>query len=824
MKIITRLALLLIIFFALIGGAALVAKPSAAIFYHKTKLQMERCSPAAGFSVRCPVRLPPAIFPAEGVLLYDNGRQLPREPAPYVSTAGDGTFATETNEEGGYAILFAPLGNSDPFTDGKTYRAYFSVSFLNQTTGILSLGVVLAGLISFLSFAFKQAKGVKDGKSLAKEAPLWMDGYLAQAGRVMAGIRSAADGRWWSFWTGWGALSLASGAAAFALVFLEWIFLITGVSFMGGMSLGEKLEVMLLSGLFLTCLALVLILVLLGVSLLLRLVRLGWAAFLIAELVPAALITALIVLMADNFTYVVFHFGILTAKGMLRIVYGVLVGILFGIVYGTRLSTWKHWEPKDLFSGSRGWLSFPTLGVMGISLVFAMLNFEPGVRVAAVVDRIQGASINYPNIILIGSDGVNASHMSVYGYERDTTPNLREMSSTLLIAENAFTNTGETFGSIASIFTGKLTTETGVIYPPNILQGEDAFEHLPGILSRVGYKTVEIAVPHYVDAFNMNIQDGFELVNGQQSLQKDPLVRTWRNAGYASSAYFLYKLEEKLASRLLHAFHLETIANPFDVVTQPASWWDDRQKMDELLRLFDQGDQPLFVHLHLMGTHGQRFFQEQVFSLGQEQTEEWMTDFYDDSILAFDGYIGELIEYLRTIGQYDNTLLVLYSDHAMKWRTNERIPLIFRFPGDQWAGMIPGNTQNLDIAPTILDYLDLTIPRWMSGSSLLTANLSEDRLIFSARVIKTYQDEEKLGYIEANLLQPPFYQFKSVGVIACDRWYELNLWTEEWNSGVIPGHTNPCREEELHSKTELVEKIAEQLASHGFDVTSLRGE
>jgi arylsulfatase A-like enzyme len=824
MKKIIPIGFLLIYLLALGASAMLVIKPGAGMFYHKTKLQMERCSPAAGFAVRCPVRLPPAIFPAEGVLLYENGRQLPREPAPYVSTAGDGTFATETNEEGGFSILFAPLGNSDPFTDGKTYRAYFSVSFLNQTTGILSLGVVLAGLISFLSFAFKQAKGVKDGKALPKEALLWIDGYLAQMGRVMAGIRSAADGGWRSFFESWGKMSAASGAAACALIFMEWLFLITGASFMDGMSLGEELKVFFLSALFLILLALALGLAFLSLALLLRLVRLGWVAFLLADLSPAALITALIVLVVENFTYVIFHFGILTSAGALRSIYGVLIGITFASVYGWRLSSWKLWDQQKSFTGKARWPSLVVLGVTGIALVIALLSYDARFQEAAAVNPSASTAPRRPNIVLIGSDGVNASHMSVYGYERNTTPILRELSSTLLIAENAFTNSAGTYGSISSIFTGKLPFETGTIYPPTILQGSDAFEHLPGILSKAGYKTVEIGVPHYVDAFTMNIQDGFDLVNGKQSIQKDPLVKAWRDAGYATSAYFLYKLEEKLANRIRHALLIETIENPFEAVTQPASWLEDRQKMDELLAFFNQNDQPLFAHVHLMGTHGARFYVKAVFSQGEEQTEDWMTDFYDDSVLAFDSYLGELITALKENGQYENTVLIVYSDHAMKLSATERIPLIFRFPGDQFAGRISGNSQNLDIAPTVLDYLGMDIPEWMSGSSLLRTKPGKDRLIFSAQWIKAYQAENKFWYIDVNQFQPPFYQFRYARVIACDHWYELTLATKEWMTGIVPQHTSPCAEGEAPGKAQVMEAIADLLEGYGFDVTSLRDE
>ena len=806
-------------------SAVLVVKPGAAVFYYQIDLPMDGCAPLEGFSYRCLVNLPPALFPSDGVLLFEDGQPLSRKNNVYVSTVGDGCFTAEVNPNGDYYIDFAPSGNRDPFTLTKSYRAYFPVIFLSRTVGIWVLGLPLFGLLSFVGFAFSQAKALQDLRQMPREAWKWADRYLARCGWVIAGIQSSLHKDWRSFFQMWGRLSIVTGALACWLVLMEWVFLVTGVSFMIRMSLGEKMEVFLLSALFLTCLSELVILVLLGMALALRSFRLEWAAFLIAELVPSTLLVATIVLMVDNFTYVVFHLGILTSKQLLRAMYGVLIGILFWFMYWRRQNSWVKIGQAQGSRANFHLLSGVTLGVMGASLVAAILGYGANFQTTASANHSKGIAHNLPHILLIGSDGVNAENMSVYGYERDTTPNLRELRSTFLIAENAFTNSGATLGSIASIFTSKLPTETGVIYPPNILQGSDAFEHLPGILSRLGYKTVEIGVPHYVDAYTMNLQSGFDMVNGRESIQEDLLVRSWRNAGYASSAYFIYKLQEKLTNRLLHAFYLETIENPFDAVNKPASWLDDRQKMDQLLSLFSQDDQPIFVHVHLMGTHGPRFnIQEAKYSLGEEQSSDWELDFYDDAILAFDRYIGELVEALKTNGQYDHTLLILYSDHAQRFNTNKKIPLLFHFPGDEYAGSFSDNAQNLDIAPTVLDYLGGAVPTWMSGRSLLSASPGKDRLIYSAKVFHVQQIENNLWSLDVNQLQPPFYQFWSIQVIACNRWFELDLWTREWDTGVIEGHTAPCAEEALPSRAEMLQSIRELLANQGYDVSSLESK
>ncbi len=826
MKKIAFLIIVVVYILAVITSLLLVIKPGAAIFYYKAALQMEHCAPDSGFAYRCPVNLSPKLFSPERVLLFEDGQQLYRGTRSQISTTGNGEFTVEVTANGDYSIYFAPIENSDPLSNDAIYRVYYAPIFFSRAKGIQYLGILLAGLLLYgllpiFRSAFRRANNWLHLRLVRVKSSFQMVvRFLARKGAFFANIVSAANSGRRSFFLSWGKLYVVTGAAAYWLIFMEWLFLVTGASFMSGMSLGQKLEILLLSGLFLTCVALTLLTVLLALSLALRISHLSWIAFLIAELVSTALMTAMIVLMADNFTYVIFHFGILTAMGVGRTLYGILIGVVLIGVYWQRL---KSWQPESwLNKSARGvrMLGGITLGLAAISLVTAFLRFDPSFTSSDLASQASAAS--RPNIILIGSDGLTAKNMSVYGYERDTTPNIKALGSTSLVAENAFSNSSATLGSIVSILTSKWSTQTGVIYPPNILQGEDAFEHLPGILSKAGYKTVEIGVPYYVDAYMVNVQDGFDVVN-QRSMEKDPLVSAWRDAGYDLPAYFIYKLEEKLVNRLLHAFYLETIANPFSVVTQPTPELQDRQKMDQLLSLLGQTDAPIFVHVHLMGTHGARFaIDEGKYSLGQEQTQDWMVDFYDDAILAFDSYIGELVEYLKTTGQFDNTLLIIYSDHATKYYVRDRVPMIFHFPGDQYAATISDNTQNLDIAPTILDYMGQAVPNWMNGISLLSANPDNDRLIFSIKPISVTEVEAGKFSLDVNNLAPPFYQFQAIQVVVCNRWYELNLRTQEWIGWIVEQHTAPCAESDLPDEAAIRQSIIEFLDSQGYDVSTLR--
>jgi arylsulfatase A-like enzyme len=94
--------------------------------------------------------------------------------------------------------------------------------------------------------------------------------------------------------------------------------------------------------------------------------------------------------------------------------------------------------------------------------------------------------------------------------------------------------------------------------------------------------------------------------------------------------------------------------------------------------------------------------------------------------------LGRLIEWLKENGQYDNTLIVLTSDHGEQmgdhWMLGKEsyhdesfhIPLILRDPRAT-AGRgrkVGAFTETIDVMPTILEWIGIDIPRQCDGHSL----------------------------------------------------------------------------------------------------------
>ncbi|HSJ89313.1 MAG TPA: sulfatase-like hydrolase/transferase, partial [Anaerolineales bacterium] len=535
--------------------------------------------------------------------------------------------------------------------------------------------------------------------------------------------------------------------------------------------------------------------------------------------ISALIISTLILILVDNFTYTVFKYGVVSTERIPRALYGLAFLVIWAFAFykirrylETRLRKKYPVLPNQ-------WLALTMLLLTSVLLsIFSMITNQTGGSPVVAVS----AGDRLPNIILLGSDGLDANHLSIYGYDRKTTPNMEKLLPKALLAKNDFPNGGTTAGSVASIMTGKLPIEARVIYPPDILNGQDSYQHLPGILKRLGYRTVDLSVSYFGDALTLNMQGGFDIAN-QRSGNDSPVVKITRFLAGGDSAYFVATMLQRISDRVLHIFFIKPMINPYEAVIKPARRENEQKRFDDLIAALKNSSDPVFIHVHMLGTHGPRFeIRQQSFSAGQQQNKDWMTDFYDDAILSFDGYVGELFDYLAKSDKLENTVVVVYSDHGERWSVHQRVPLLFWFPDGAHAGTIQTNVQNIDIAATILDYLQISVPAWMDGQSLLRKDMKASPYIFSAGVDSELIEISKQGLwvVDTGKRVPPFYQLGYVGLIACDQWFELYLQNPAMFYGKVKGHTYSCDSAALPTPEEAKHVLLDHLSKNGFDTSS----
>ncbi len=129
---------------------------------------------------------------------------------------------------------------------------------------------------------------------------------------------------------------------------------------------------------------------------------------------------------------------------------------------------------------------------------------------------------------------------------------------------------------------------------------------------------------------------------------------------------------------------------------------------------------------------------------------------YDGEVAFTDYYLGLLFEALRERDLYEDSLIVVTSDHGDEffehghkghrvnlYNSTLKIPLIIKFPKSRWGGQradLP--TSLVDIAPTVFDLLDSDLLATVNGKSLEHL-MQEDPGKESRIVFADLSDEQK---------------------------------------------------------------------------------
>jgi arylsulfatase A-like enzyme len=174
---------------------------------------------------------------------------------------------------------------------------------------------------------------------------------------------------------------------------------------------------------------------------------------------------------------------------------------------------------------------------------------------------------------------------------------------------------------------------------------------------------------------------------------------------------------------------------------------------------------------------------------------DWFEDGYDDAIIDFDRYVEETYNLLKDSGMLDSTIFIISSDHGFKHDPLHRLPMMLRLPGRTEAGTIGGNTQRLDIAPTLLAAINVEAPGWMEGQSMLSTAAGEPgaRRIFASGSAWA-KSAEGIFWSVSNP-QPPWYSLGSLYMVKCNQGFTLRLDSMELQMTSIDGSTLQCEDQ-----------------------------
>jgi len=424
-------------------------------------------------------------------------------------------------------------------------------------------------------------------------------------------------------------------------------------------------------------------------------------------------------LLVENWSYSVLGFGLKTSESALQkiTIFAISLFLAFQFSGGVRVLSLYLNKYKNLV--------LFTIIVISSFVLFASIKNWNDNNVLTVNSGLVGERYN---VVILSSDGINASEMSIYGSMHETTPFLHSKASEFMVFKNAYSNNANTTGSIISMLNGMLPLTTKVVYPPDILTGEESFRSLPKILGEAGYYRTLWAVPHYADADAQNLLGAFDINNGRKRSLID-IVSNYLNLTGIQRWFFLNSSKD-LYGVTADVLFIKELDNPYShVQDSPVVRTTNNIKLNDQQRLAGmindieiatERGQPFFILTHLMTSHGAKFHTtSRHHSEGIDQKENWMPPFYRDSIIDFDKAIEQVYLHLKNLGQLEKTILIITSDHGQKYNNKNKIPMLIRLPNINNIGNYDVNVQLVDLAPTILDQLGWPIPEWMDGSSLL---------------------------------------------------------------------------------------------------------
>ena len=268
-----------------------------------------------------------------------------------------------------------------------------------------------------------------------------------------------------------------------------------------------------------------------------------------------------------------------------------------------------------------------------------------------------------PHILLIVLDTLRADRMSIYGYERPTTPQLDafiERHENTVVYPLAFANASWTVPSHASLFTGLLPTGHGA-HKHSDLASDDEYPTfglrpvptLAGVLRAAGYRTGGIIGNPTVTNTRI-LGRGFDL---------------WLYPGHTQPMRLLGEILRRtvMGNSLAWAF--------------PPYAGADAVNTGVLTFLDVCGTDPCFVFANYMEPHPPHLpppphaglfttssAEAPVADISRyhesDATLTYFADRYDESIHALDSQLGELLDALETRGFLDDSWLVITSDHG----------------------------------------------------------------------------------------------------------------------------------------------------------------
>lgn len=371
-----------------------------------------------------------------------------------------------------------------------------------------------------------------------------------------------------------------------------------------------------------------------------------------------------------------------------------------------------------------------------------------------------------PDVVLVTLDTTRADHLSTYGYDRDTSPNLTRLARDGVLYRDARSPAGWTLPGHASIMTGLYPSSHGAQLTGSWLGGESidgrrqvahplAASHatLAELLRDRGYRTGGFVANFSYLYRDYGLAQGFGVYDDAPGVllrAELPAVRLIRLArpAFGVKPYRPARDVNAAALAWLDAAGRDRPSFAFLNYMEPHQPWVAEAPHDQWARAVPGAWTLARTNLY---THVVRDV--------PEATARFVRGNYDGQIAAMDAALGELIDALEARGRYDDALIVVTADHGELLGEHSemghmgrtlyepllRVPLVVKYPrGRRTSAVVEHPVQLVDLVATIVEETGARLPAEVEGAGLA----AERRLVYAEEGINPFLVAEYGGFYD----------------------------------------------------------------------------
>jgi arylsulfatase A-like enzyme len=423
-------------------------------------------------------------------------------------------------------------------------------------------------------------------------------------------------------------------------------------------------------------------------------------------------------------------------------------------------------------------------GLSLLSLAPLVYRGAQGIAQASEQASTQRAE-TLPNVLIVVFDTLSAPHMSLYGYPRQTTPNLARFAERATVYHRHYAAANFTTPGTASLLTGTYPWLHRAFNHAGTVTTDYEHHNLFSAFANGPYTSIaythNLLANSFLYKFGKDIDvhmDPSEFCLGNGSFadrifprDADIAARSFddlilRRGGETPSSLFL-SLADRVRMRIDKQYATQQYLReyPRGVPELFKLFFVLEHAIDGMIATINAAPQPFLTYFHLLPPHEpytpRREFiglfddnrkeaakEARFFSQGQPEAElNRLRRHYDEHIAYADAEFGRLLDYLEQSGRLDDTIVVFTSDHGQLFERGIHghvtqtlydpvihVPLLISLPGQQQREDVHSLTSCVDLLPTLLYLTGQPIPEWTEGSVLpnfspqATAN---DRSIFA---------------------------------------------------------------------------------------------